>query len=156
MPFLGSREIPTVWQDRAWLVTLTEPERFLRELGPYVSHLVRGKTGWITPLPSDGPAGLPAGESTTQDPRLNNVIGKRGDDTSLHTELSKIKAIDYGPNLECIPVVSLPIGIRSCLFLQRGVIADATAHRLVPTPFPEGELLDSPGFAASRLPWVRN
>jgi hypothetical protein len=100
MPFLGSREIPTAWQDRTWLVTLTEPERFLRELGPYVSHLVRGTTGWITPLPSDGPAGLPAGESTTQDPRLNNLIGKRGDDTSLHTELSKIKAIDYGPNLE--------------------------------------------------------
>ena len=29
------------------------------------------------------------------------------------------------------------------------------SHNHLPTPFPEGELFDSPGFAAQRLPWVR-
>jgi len=41
-------------------------------------------------------------------------------------------------------------------FLKRGVIADSIAHRPVPVPFPEGKLFDRPGFAAPRLPWVRD
>jgi hypothetical protein len=32
--------------------------------------------------------------------------------------------------------------------------AGSTPHRHPPEPFPEGEILDSPGFAAQRLPWV--
>ena len=32
--------------------------------------------------------------------------------------------------------------------------AGSTPHRHPPQPFPEGEILDSPGFAAQRLPWV--
>jgi len=34
--------------------------------------------------------------------------------------------------------------------------AGSTPHRHPPEPFPEGEILDSPGFAAQRLPWVRD
>jgi hypothetical protein len=52
VPPLGGLELPTYWQNRVWLVTLAEPERFLEELGPHVPHLVRCDTGWITPLPS--------------------------------------------------------------------------------------------------------
>jgi len=65
MPFLNNREFPAAWQDRVWLVTLADPERFLRELGPHVPHLVRGQTGWITPLPSTEPAGNTAAQSMT-------------------------------------------------------------------------------------------
>ncbi len=75
---------------------------------------------------------------------------------SPHTESFEIKAMDCGPNHELIPVVRLPICIRNRLFLQRGEITDSTAYRSPPVPFPEGELLVSPGFAAQRLPWVRD
>ena len=66
MPFLRNREIPAAWQDRAWLVTLAEPERFLRDLGPHVPHLIRGPTGWITPLPCTETTSPEAGGSPAQ------------------------------------------------------------------------------------------
>jgi hypothetical protein len=50
----------------------------------------------------------------------------------------------------------MPIGSGFRLFLQRGAISVSIAHQHWPKSFPEGELLDSPGFAAQRLPWVRD
>jgi hypothetical protein len=52
------------------------------------------------------------------------LIGKGGDDTSIHTDWLELKPIDDGPNLKWISVVSLPIGIWSCRFSQCGVITD--------------------------------
>jgi len=52
--------------------------------------------------------------------------------------------------------VWLPIWSRYRSFFPRAEITGPTAHRPVPTPFPVGELFDSPGFAAPRLPWVRD
>ena len=40
------------------------------------------------------------------------------------------------------------------LVIQHKEIARLTAHQHRPGLFPEGELFDSPGFAAQRLPWV--
>ena len=68
--------------------------------------------------------------------------------------MSVIKSLDYGPNPELIAVVRLLIWFRNRLFLQCGEITGSIAQRPVPKPFPEGELFDSPGFAAPRLPWV--
>ena len=66
LPPVGGLEIPPYWQHRAWLVTLAEPERFLRELGPYVPHLVRCDTGWIIPLPSTEHPAVGAGEMAAE------------------------------------------------------------------------------------------
>jgi hypothetical protein len=46
--------------------------------------------------------------------------------------------------------------IRNRLVVQRREITGSVAHGTGPKRFPEGELLDSPGFAAQRLPWVRD
>ena len=67
-----------------------------------------------------------------------------------------MKAIVCGPNPESIPVVRLSVWFTDRVFLPPTEIAASTAHRPVPKPFPEGELFDSPGFAAQRLPWVRD
>ena len=88
--------------------------------------------------------------------RLDTVIAQCRDDPSPHTELSEIKANDCGPSPGFIPVVRQPIWIRNRPFFQRGEITGSIAHQPVPRPFPEGELFDSPGFAAPRLPWVRD
>jgi hypothetical protein len=84
------------------------------------------------------------------------VIAQCRHDPSPHTELSEIKANDCGPSPGFIPVVRQPIWIRNRPFFQRGEITGSIAHQPVPRPFPEGELFDSPGFAAPRLPWVRD
>jgi hypothetical protein len=46
-------------------------------------------------------------------------------------------------------------GPEKSLVIQHQEIARLTAHQHRPGLFPEGELFDSPGFAAQRLPWVR-
>jgi hypothetical protein len=86
--------------------------------------------------------------------RLNQVVGKCRPVTSPRTEVSSIKARHYGPNTELIAVVRLLIWFRNRLFLQRGESTRSTAHRHRTVSFPEGELLDSQGCAAPRLPWV--
>ena len=65
-PTRAGREIPTYWQDRVWLITLAEPERFLQEIGPHVPNLVRIKNGWIIPLPSTEITDRTAGKSANQ------------------------------------------------------------------------------------------
>ena len=45
-------------------------------------------------------------------------------------------------------------GMETPLVIQHKEIARLTAHQHRPGLFPEGELFDSPGFAAQRLPWV--
>ncbi len=91
-----------------------------------------------------------------EDPGLNQVLTKCRPVVSLHTESLEINPMDCDPGPERSRVERLSICITNRSFVERGDSTGSISYRPPLKPFPEGELLDSPGFAAQRLPWVRD